>query len=154
MVDVAGHELTAEDRELLRHPAVGGIILFARNYGSPRQVSALIDEIHRLRDPHLLVAVDQEGGRVQRFRDGFTRLPPLACLGRIYEHDRPRARHLAEVTGWLMATELRSIGVDISFAPVLDLTGTGLSARHAQCRDGSNRQALSRTRGRGGGFPP
>jgi beta-N-acetylhexosaminidase len=121
MVDVAGHELTAEDRELLRHPAVGGIILFARNYGSPRQVSALIDEIHRLRDPHLLVAVDQEGGRVQRFRDGFTRLPPLACLGRIYEHDRPRARHLAEVTGWLMATELRSIGVDISFAPVLDL---------------------------------
>ena len=121
MVDIDGYELSAEDRELLAHPAVGGIILFTRNFGSVEQVSALIDAIHGLRDPHLLVAVDQEGGRVQRFRDGFTRLPPLACLGKIYEQDKPRARHLAEVTGWLMASELRAIGVDISFAPVLDL---------------------------------
>ena len=121
MVDIAGHELDAEDRELLRHPAVGGIILFTRNHGDNDQVSALIEDIHRLRDPHLLVAVDQEGGRVQRFRDGLTRLPPLACLGRIYDHDRRRALHLAEVTGWLMAAEMRALGVDISFAPVLDL---------------------------------
>ncbi len=121
MLDVAGCELCAEDRELLRHPAVGGVILFTRNYASPEQVRALADDIHVLRDPHLLVAVDQEGGRVQRFRDGFTRLPPLACLGRIYDTDRARAKHLARVTGWLMASELRAVGVDLSFAPVLDL---------------------------------
>ena len=121
MLDVAGCELDAEDRELLRHPAVGGVILFTRNFESPQQVRALVDDMHALRDPHLLVAVDQEGGRVQRFRDGFTRLPPLACLGRIYDKDRARAKHLARVTGWLMASELRAVGVDISFAPVLDL---------------------------------
>ncbi|MGB5539561.1 MAG: beta-N-acetylhexosaminidase [Gammaproteobacteria bacterium] len=121
MLDVAGCKLDAEDRELLRHPAVGGVILFARNFESPQQVRALVDDMHALRDPHLLVAVDQEGGRVQRFRDGFTRLPPPACLGRIYDKDRARAKHLARVTGWLMASELRAVGVDISFAPVLDL---------------------------------
>jgi beta-N-acetylhexosaminidase len=121
MLDLAGRELCAEDRELLRHPAVGGVILFTRNYESPEQVRALVDGIHALRDPHLLVGVDQEGGRVQRFRDGFTHLPPLACLGRIYDSDRARAKHLARVTGWLMASELRAVGVDISFAPVLDL---------------------------------
>jgi beta-N-acetylhexosaminidase len=121
MLDVAGLELDATDRELLRHPAAGGVILFTRNYESPAQVRALVDAIHALRDPQLLVAVDQEGGRVQRFRDGFTRLPPLACLGRIYDTDRTRAKHLARVTGWLMASELRAVGVDLSFAPVLDL---------------------------------
>ena len=121
MLDIEGLELTAEDRELLAHPAVGGIILFTRNYESTRQLTALIDDIHRLRDPHLLVAVDQEGGRVQRFRDGFTHLPPLSCLGRIYDKDAHRAKYLAKVTGWLMASELRAVGVDISFAPVLDL---------------------------------
>jgi len=121
MVDIAGYELDSEDRELLRHPAVGGVILFSRNHDDTEQLSALIEEIHSLRDPHLLVAVDQEGGRVQRFQDGFTRLPPPACLGRIFDHERKRALHLAEVTGWLMAAELRAVGADISFAPVLDL---------------------------------
>lgn len=121
MLDIAGCELCAEDRELLSHPATGGLILFTRNYESPRQLQALVRDIHGLRDPHLIVAVDQEGGRVQRFRAGFTRLPPLACLGRIHDLDRARARHLARVTGWLMATELRALDVDISFAPVLDL---------------------------------
>jgi beta-N-acetylhexosaminidase len=121
MLDIAGLELTPEDRELLAHPAVGGVILFARNYESPEQVRLLVDAIHAARDPHVLVAVDQEGGRVQRFRDGFTCLPPLACLGELHDSDRTRARHLAQTTGWLMAAELRAVGVDISFAPVLDL---------------------------------
>ena len=121
MADVDGLELTDEDRELLRHPAVGGVILFARNYASASQVAALVSDIHQLRHPHLLVAVDQEGGRVQRFREEFTHLPPLACLGRIHETDSERARHLARVSGWLMASELRAVGIDLSFAPVLDL---------------------------------
>ncbi|MEN8206264.1 MAG: beta-N-acetylhexosaminidase [Pseudomonadota bacterium] len=121
MADIEGLELNDEDRALLRHPAIGGVILFARNYASTGQLTALIDDIHRLRDPHLLVAVDQEGGRVQRFKDEFTHLPPLACLGKIHDTDAGRARHLARVSGWLMASELRAVGIDLSFAPVLDL---------------------------------
>jgi beta-N-acetylhexosaminidase len=121
MLDVAGTALSEEERELLRQPAVGGVILFSRNFISPEQVAALVAEIHGLRSPRLLVAVDQEGGRVQRFRDGFTRLPPVRRLGELFDRDPRRARQLAEVSGWLMAAELRAIGVDISFAPVLDL---------------------------------
>jgi beta-N-acetylhexosaminidase len=121
MADIDGLELTDEDRALLRHPAVGGVILFTRNYASTDQLTALINDLHRLRDPHLLVAVDQEGGRVQRFKDEFTHLPPLACLGNIHDTDTDRARHLARVSGWLMAAELRAVGIDLSFAPVLDL---------------------------------
>jgi len=121
MLDVAGTELTVEDRELLVHPAVGGVILFTRNYESPEQLTALVDTIHTIRDPRVLVAVDQEGGRVQRFREGFTRLPPLSCLGTLYDSDKARAKHLAQTMGWLMAAEVRAVGVDISFAPVLDL---------------------------------
>lgn len=121
MADIDGLELSDEDRALLRHPAVGGVILFTRNYASSQQLKALIDDIHRLRNPHLLVAVDQEGGRVQRFKDEFTHLPPLACLGKLYDTDPDRARHLARVSGWLMASELRAVGIDLSFAPVLDL---------------------------------
>jgi beta-N-acetylhexosaminidase len=121
MVDIAGMELDAEEREILRHPLVGGAILFSRNYESPEQVARLIVDIHGLREPRLLVAVDQEGGRVQRFREGFTRLPAVRKLGEVYDRDRKRAKHFAEMTGWLMASELRAVGVDISFAPVLDL---------------------------------
>jgi len=121
MVGVAGLSLTADERERLSHPAVGGVLLFARNYDDPEQLTALVSEIHALRDPPLLVAVDQEGGRVQRFREGFTRLPPMAALGRWYGVDRARGVEAAWWAGWLMASELRSVGVDFSFAPVLDL---------------------------------
>jgi beta-N-acetylhexosaminidase len=121
MLDIQGTELTAEDRERLRHPLVGGVILFSRNYQSPEQIETLVREIHDLRHPQLLVAVDHEGGRVQRFREGFTELPPVRQLGEIYDQNSKRAKRLAETSGWLMATELRAVGVDFSFAPVLDL---------------------------------
>lgn len=121
MLGLDGLELTAEERDLLRHPLVGGVILFGRNYQSPEQVAALTTALHALRQPRLLVAVDHEGGRVQRFRDGFTRLPAVRRLGEIYDQDRMRAKQLARITGWLMAAELRAVGVDFSFAPVLDL---------------------------------
>ncbi len=121
MIDVAGTELTAEERERLRHPLVGGVILFARNYHSPEQIEQLVDDIHGVREPRLLVAVDHEGGRVQRFRTGFTVLPAVRRLGEIYDENRKRARRLAHTVGWLMAAELRAVDIDFSFAPVLDL---------------------------------
>ena len=121
MLGLEGATLSAEERELLRHPQVGGVILFARNYQSPEQVRALTDAIHALRQPRLLIAVDHEGGRVQRFREGFTRLPAVRRLGELFDQHPQRARQLARITGWLMAAELRAVGVDFSFAPVLDL---------------------------------
>jgi len=121
MLDVAGTQLTAEERERLAHPHAGGVILFSRNYESPAQVAALVAEIHALREPRLLVAVDHEGGRVQRFREGFTRLPPARRFGDIYDENPKRAKRLAHTAGWLMAAELLAVGVDFSFAPVLDL---------------------------------
>lgn len=121
MMGLAGTEPNAEERELLRQPQVGGVILFSRNYESPAQIAALTAGIHALRDPPLLIAVDQEGGRVQRFRTGFTPLPAVARLGELHDIDPARARRCAEATGWLMAAELRGVGVDLSFAPVLDL---------------------------------
>lgn len=127
MMDLAGTAISAQERERLLHPMVGGVILFTRNFESPEQLNALTTEIHGLRDPRLLIGVDHEGGRVQRFRDGFTRLPPVARLGQIYDENRKRALRLSELTGWLMAVELRSVGVDFSFAPVLDL-GLGISS--------------------------
>ena len=121
MLDLQGAELLPEERDLLRHPLVGGIILFSRNYESPEQLTELLQQVHALREPRLLVAVDHEGGRVQRFRHGFTPLPPARLFGDFYAHDPRRARHLAETTGWVMASELRAVGVDFSFAPVLDV---------------------------------
>lgn len=121
MIDLPGTELDPASRELLRHPLVGGVILFARNYESPSQVTTLVAAIHALRETALLVAVDHEGGRVQRFRDGFTRLPPVADLGRLYQRNAKQARQLAHFTGWLNAAELRACGLDLNFAPVLDL---------------------------------
>ncbi len=121
MIDLAGTVLTAEDRELLQHPLAGGVILFSRNYESPEQVAALVAEVHALRNPPLLVTVDHEGGRVQRFRDGFTVLPAAARYGEVYDRSPATALRLAETGGWLMAAELRAVGIDVSFAPVLDL---------------------------------
>jgi len=121
MADIAATGLTDAERRRLQQPAVGGLILFSRNYESPQQLRALLDEVHALREPRLLVAVDHEGGRVQRFRDGFSRLPAVGELGHVWEQDAERALQLAEISGWLMAAELRALGVDISFAPVLDI---------------------------------
>jgi beta-N-acetylhexosaminidase len=121
MVDVAGTALTPEDREVLRHPLVGGVILFTRNYADLSQLEALVKSIHALREPPLLVAVDHEGGRVQRFRKGFTPLPPARLFGRIYDTDPKEAARVTEQSAWLMAAELRAVGVDLSFAPVVDL---------------------------------
>ena len=121
MVDLAGIALEPEERDLLAHPQVGSVILFARNYESPEQLARLTAEIHALRTPPLIVAVDQEGGRVQRFREGFTRLPPLREIGRRYAADHAAGLALARQLGWLMAAELRARGVDLSFAPCVDL---------------------------------
>ncbi len=121
MVDIAGTELAPTDREILRHPLVGGVILFARNFATPEQLRALTAAIRGLRSPELLIAVDQEGGRVQRLRDGFTTLPPLRWIGREYDNDEARGRHLAMLHGRLMATEVLAGGIDFSFAPVVDI---------------------------------
>lgn len=120
IMDVAGLYLTPEDQRVLEHPFIGGVILFSRNYQSPEQVARLIQEIRSIR-ADLLIAVDQEGGRVQRFRTPLTRLPPMATLGRLYDRDPQEALYFATELAWLMAAEMLALGVDISFAPVLDL---------------------------------
>jgi beta-N-acetylhexosaminidase len=121
MVDIPGTELSPEDVDVLRHPLVGSVLLFTRNYRNPDQLGALTAAIRAVRSPHLMIAVDHEGGRVQRFRDGFTKLPPLRPLGRRFDEDRRDALTLTRSIGWLMASELRSVGVDFSFAPCVDL---------------------------------
>ncbi|CAH1387805.1 beta-N-acetylhexosaminidase [Candidatus Nitrotoga sp. M5] len=121
MLDIAGVTLTADDEARLRHPQVGGVILFARNYKSLCQLNELTASIHALRTPPLLIAVDQEGGRVQRFVDGFTRIPAMRELGSIWDEHPRRAKHLAQQVGYVLAAELRACGVDFSFTPVLDI---------------------------------
>jgi beta-N-acetylhexosaminidase len=121
MLDVEGTRLGEADRVRLLHPLTGGVILFKRNYATPEQIAELTADIRALRSPQLLVAVDQEGGRVQRFRDGFTTIPAMAQLGALWDADRPAARQSAEAAGFLIAAELAASGVDFSFTPVLDL---------------------------------
>ncbi|MGI8739719.1 MAG: beta-N-acetylhexosaminidase [Gammaproteobacteria bacterium] len=121
MLDLLGTTLSPEEHEMLRHPQTGGVILFTRNYASVDQLHELTAQIHTLRKPRLLVGVDQEGGRVQRFRPGFTRLPAPRKFGQLFSRNREQGLETAEQAGWLMAVELRAVGVDFSFAPVLDL---------------------------------
>lgn len=121
ILDIAGTALTADDRRRLQHPLTGGLILFARHFESRAQLTALCAEAKSLR-PDLLIAVDQEGGRVQRFRtDGFTALPAMRSLGELWMDDAMRAIQAATATGLVLALELRACGVDMSFTPVLDL---------------------------------
>jgi beta-N-acetylhexosaminidase len=121
IVDIAGLELEAQDRELLLDPRVGGVILFTRNYSDPQQLERLVADIHGLRDPPLIVTVDHEGGRVQRFRASFSVLPAARLIGHQYDMDEHAGLELARNCAWLLAAELRAVGVDLSFAPVLDL---------------------------------
>lgn len=120
MLDVAGQTLTANEAAQLTDPQVGGVILFGRNVSSPRQVADLTAAIRAVR-PELLITVDQEGGRVQRLKQGFTLLPAMGRLGQLYAKQPEHAQQLAELSGWLMATEVLAVGIDLSFAPVLDL---------------------------------
>jgi beta-N-acetylhexosaminidase len=121
MLDVAGVALSPADRDLLREPGVGGVILFTRNYESPAQIADLVSEIRALRSPPLLVAVDHEGGRVQRFRDGFSAIPPMRLLGLAYSRDAQQGLDLARQAGWLIGAELRAASIDLCFAPCVDL---------------------------------
>ncbi|QVL45887.1 MAG: beta-N-acetylhexosaminidase [Methylophilaceae bacterium] len=121
MLDVVGTELTADDIRRLQHPLVGGVILFARNFEHGAQLKALTASIHKVRQPPLLIAVDHEGGRVQRFREGFTKIPPMREFGKIWDKDRKKAMALAVEAGWILAAELRAHGVDFSFTPILDM---------------------------------
>lgn len=120
LIDIAGIALGDDDRRRLRHPAVGGVILFTRNYRDPLQLCSLVEEIRALR-AELLVCADHEGGRVQRFRHGFTALPPMQSLGKLWDRDHAVALEAARATGLVIATELAAHGVDFSFTPVLDL---------------------------------
>lgn len=121
MLDLTGLEVTAEERDLLKHPQVGGIILFTRNYQNPEQLQQLIKQIRQISQRHLLIAVDHEGGRVQRFREGFTQLPALHTIGKLYDQNPRYAEHYAQQHAWIMASELLAFDIDFSFAPILDL---------------------------------
>ena len=121
MLDVEGVALSPADRDLLREPAVGGVILFSRNYESPTQIADLVAEIRALRSPALLIAVDHEGGRVQRFRDGFTAIPPMRQIGMEFVRDPDQGLDLARKAGWLIGSELRAANIDLCFAPCVDL---------------------------------
>jgi len=121
MFSIEGTSLSSEEKIFLSHPAAGGVILFSRNYESPQQVTILIKEIHQIRPTGMLIAVDQEGGRVQRFKEEMTVLPAAANFSKLYEKSKTEAKQAAADVGWLMASELLALGVDFSFAPVLDI---------------------------------
>jgi len=121
IIGLAGHELTAQERDWLQHDACAGVILFARNFASKAQVTELSQAIREAAPRPQLICVDQEGGRVQRFRDGYSAFPPLEKFDALYRQDRDAALRLAEEHAWLMASEVRATGVDLSFAPVVDL---------------------------------
>ncbi len=121
MLDIEGLSLTPADRALLAEPAVGGVILFSRNYASPAQLADLVAATRAIRTPPLLIAVDHEGGRVQRFRDGFSAIPAMRRLGHHYDHEPLDALALARTAGWLVASELRASGIDLAFTPCIDL---------------------------------
>jgi beta-N-acetylhexosaminidase len=121
LIGIPGLELNAQSRGQLLHPAVGGVVLFSRNFCDARQLQQLVSEIRQCRSPRLLVAIDQEGGRVQRLRDGFTALPPLGALGALWDNDQALATDYAYRHGRVMASEMLALGIDLSFAPVLDL---------------------------------
>ena len=121
VVDVVGTELTSDERDLLMHPEVGGVILFSRNFESRDKLRALTASIRDLRKPELLITLDHEGGRVQRFREGYTRLPTMRSLGEAVRRDRASGLELARAEGRILAAELLEDGVDLSFTPVLDL---------------------------------
>jgi len=116
-IDIEGVELDAEDREILQHPLVGGVIYFTRNFESSEQIAELTRNIKALRQPELLVAIDHEGGRVQRFREQFTTLPAVKSIGRAYDVEHESGLYYALMHGWLMAAELRAVGIDFSFDP-------------------------------------
>ncbi len=119
--DLLGTELSAEEREMLQHPLTGGVIFFKHNYESPEQIKELCRTIRQATHKPLLLTVDHEGGRVQRFREGFTRLPSMDEIGKFYDRSPEEAVQLAKNCGWLMAAELLEVGIDLSFAPVLDI---------------------------------
>jgi len=145
LVGLPGTVLTSADLARLRHPAVGGVVLFTRNFSNRGQLQRLIARIREVRSPRLLVCIDQEGGRVQRLQDGFTRLPPLAVLGRLLAEDRVKAMDMAYRHGRVMATEMLACGIDVSFAPVLDLDrGSCVIGDRAFARDPESVEALGR----------
>ncbi len=121
VIGISGTELTAQERDWLQNDAVAGVILFTRNFASREQVVELCAAIRSAAPRPQLICVDQEGGRVQRFRDGYSELPSLEGFGALYAQDAEAALKLAEEHAWLMASEVRASGVDLSFAPVVDL---------------------------------
>ncbi len=121
LIGIPGTRLDESGRKLLCHPAVGGVVLFTRNYSSRGQLEKLVSDIHSARSPRPLVCIDQEGGRVQRLKDGFTQLPPLGVLGSLHDTDPVKALDMAYRHGRVMATEMLACGIDLSFAPVLDI---------------------------------